>query len=243
MYWYKRLIVGGDMTKVLMALVFLFSSYYVLAQNSSALVRDSVITPASIKYQNPTFFKRLFLGDNYRVVWSMPVTFPVFRIKTTDLTIKELGGGQQTKSLKLQDKQGREWALRTVDKDVEHAIPKFMRHTIAQKVTQDMVSAAHPYAPLTIPTLAHAIGVIVPEPTFYFVPDDPALESYRSIFANTICMLEQKEPTPDRSGTENTEDFLKELLNENDHLVIQQAVLRARLLDMLVADWDRHADQ
>lgn len=56
-------------------------------------------------------------------------------------------------------------------------------------------------------------------------------------------MLEQKEPTPDRSKTENTEDFEKELLKENDHLIIQQAVLRARLLDMLVADWDRHADQ
>jgi hypothetical protein len=239
----KQVIVWRDMAKSLMALVILFSSHTLLAQTGLANSRESVTAPASLKYKDPSLFKRFFLGRNYRAEWETPVTFPVFRIKETGLKIEELGGGQQTKSLQLEDAQGREWALRTVDKDVEKALPKFLRHTLAQKVTQDMVSAAHPYAPLTIPTLAKAIGVVVPEPTFYYVPDDPALEPYRSLFAGTICMLEQKEPTPDRSKTENTEELLAELLQENDHLVIQQAVLRARLLDMLVADWDRHADQ
>lgn len=231
------------MVKVILALVTLVFSHVVLAQIRPVGSRDSVTAPVSLKYKDPSLFKRFFLGRNYREVWSTPVTFPVFRIKETGLKIEELGGGQQTKSLQLEDQQGREWALRTVDKDVEKALPKFLRHTLAQKVTQDMVSAAHPYAPLTIPTLAKAIGVVVPEPTFYYVPDDPALEPYRDIFAGTICMLEQKEPTPDRSKTENTEELLDDLLEENEHLVIQQAVLRARLLDMLVADWDRHADQ
>lgn len=231
------------MVRVLLALVFLVSSQLLQAQARPVARRDSVTAPASLKYKDPSFFKRVFLGRNYRKEWETPVTFPVFRIKETGLVIEELGGGQQTKSLQLEDKQGREWALRTVDKDVEKALPKFLRNTLAEKVTQDMVSAAHPYAPLTIPTLAKAIGVVVPEPTFYFVPDDPALEPHRALFANTICMLEQKEPTPDRSETENTEDLLEDLLEENDHLIIQQAVLRARLLDMLVADWDRHADQ
>lgn len=239
----KRIIVTRDMAKVLLALVFLTFSHFVWAQTGAAARRDSVTKPVSLKYKDPSLFKRIFLGRNYREVWSTPVTFPVFRIKEHGLTIEELGGGQQTKSLQLEDKQGREWALRTIDKDVEKALPKFLRHTLAQRVTQDMVSAAHPYAPLTIPTLAKAIGVVVPEPTFYYVPDDPALEPHRKIFAGTICMLEQKEPTPDRSKTENTEELLQDLLQENDHLVIQQAVLRARLLDMLVADWDRHADQ
>lgn len=231
------------MAKVFIALVFLCSSLILAAQTSTDTSVDSITAPASLKYKDPSLFKRFFLGKNYREVWETPVSFPVFRIKELGLTIEELGGGQQTKSLQLKDKQGREWALRTVDKDVEKALPKFLRHTLAQRVTQDMVSAAHPYAPLTIPTLAKAIGVIVPEPTFYYVPDDPALEPHRSLFAHTICMLEQREPTPDRSETENTEDLLEELLEENEHLVIQQAVLRARLLDMLVADWDRHADQ
>ena len=231
------------MAKVFLALCFLLLSFFAFTQGSANLRKDSVTAPVSLKYKNPSLFKRFFLGKNYRTEWQTPVTFPIFRINTLGLKIEELGGGQQTKSLQMVDKQGRAWVLRTVDKDVEKALPEFLRNTLAQKVTQDMVSAAHPYAPLTIPTLAQAIGVIVPVPTFYYVPDDPALEPYRSIFANTICMLEQREPTPDRSETENTEDMLEELLEENDHQVIQQAVLRARLLDMIVADWDRHADQ
>jgi hypothetical protein len=231
------------MAKVPAALCFLLFSILASAQAPTRFQKDSITAPVSLKYKDPSLLKRLFLGKNYRTVWQTAVTFPVFRIKELGLTIEELGGGQQTKSLQMEDKLGREWVLRTVDKDVEKALPAYLRNTLAQKVTQDMVSAAHPYAPLTIPTLAKAIGVIVPEPTFYYVPDDPALEPYRSIFANTICMLEQREPTPDRSATENTEDLMEELLEQNDHQVIQQAVLKARLLDMLVADWDRHADQ
>jgi hypothetical protein len=56
-------------------------------------------------------------------------------------------------------------------------------------------------------------------------------------------MLEQREPTPDNSETENTADALEELIEENTNLVLQKQVLKARLLDMLIADWDRHADQ
>src|SRR5215203_518070 len=113
---------------------------------------DSVTLSASLKYKNPSFFKRLFLGKNYRTAWETPVTLPVFRLAHKGFTIKELGGGQQTKSLRLLDKSGNEWALRTVDKDVEKAMPPKLQNTLAEKVTQDMISAAHPYAPLTIPT-------------------------------------------------------------------------------------------
>ncbi|HEY0731101.1 MAG TPA: hypothetical protein VGD33_01685 [Chitinophagaceae bacterium] len=204
---------------------------------------DSVRMKASTKYQNPSFIKRIFLGKNYRQEWETTVTLPVFYLKQMGFTIKELGGGQQTKSLRLEDKKGKEWVLRTVDKDVELALPKLLRNTIAESITQDMVSAAHPYAPLTIPTLARSINVITAVPKFYYIPDDPAFGEHRSLFAHTMCMLEQREPTPDNSDTKGTDKVLEDIIEENDHLVIQQAVLRARILDMLVGDWDRHADQ
>lgn len=231
------------MAKVITALVLQLVSLIGFSQLILPDSLDSVSIAASDKYSDPSFLKKLLLGKNYRQEWETPVNLPVFNIKEHGLKIEELGGGQQTKSLQLKDRQGREWVLRTVDKDVEKALPKFLRHTIAQRVTQDMVSAAHPYAPLTIPSLARAIGVVVPSPTFYFVPDDPALEPYRSVFANSVCMLEQKEPTPDNTDTDNTSKVLEKLTKENDHLVMQQVVLKARLLDMLVADWDRHEDQ
>ena len=183
------------------------------------------------------------MGKNYRKEWETLVSMPIFKLKDFGFKIKELGGGMQTKSLRLKDKQGREWTLRTVEKDVEPNLPKWMHNTIAERTVQDMISAAHPYAPLTVPLLAKAMGIVVAEPTLYFVPADAGLEPYTNIFANTVCMLEEREPTPDGGDTKGTENMLEDLVEENDHVVMQQAVLKARLLDMLVGDWDRHADQ
>lgn len=206
---------------------------------------DSVTVPASTRYSNMNFLKRIFLGKNYREEWATPVKMPVLDIRTVQggLTPTELGGGQQTKNLRFKDKDGREWALRSVDKEVEKAVQPYLRKTFVKKLVQDMVSASHPYAALTIPDLAVAAKVIAPRPTLYFVPDDPTLGKYREMFANTVCMLEEREPTPDGSETEDTDELLEELMKGNDQAVMQEQVLRARLLDMLVADWDRHIDQ
>ena len=165
-----------------------------------APAKDSVIKPASTRYSNIGFIKRLFLGKNYRKEWATPVKMPVFDVKTINggFTVGELGGGQQTKSLRLKDKNGVEWVLRSVDKQVDKAVQPHLRKTFVKKLVQDMVSASHPYAPLTIPVLAKAANVVAPSPTLYFVPEDPNLGEHYKVFANTVCMLEQREPTPDQ---------------------------------------------
>ena len=211
--------------------------------------QDSVIVAASNKYINCSPVRLLFVGKNYRREWSTPVKMPVFHLKSEmgGFTIKELGGGQQTKSLRLLDKNGQEWVLRTTDKDVAGALAATLKNKFASSVVkdivQDLISASHPYGSLTVPDLARAAGVVVAKPRLFFVPDDPAFGEYRNLFANTVCFLEDREPTPDESGTESTEDVMKMIFKENNHQLIQQNVLRARLLDMLIADWDRHEDQ
>jgi hypothetical protein len=169
----------------------------------------------------------------------------VFDIKKEKggLTITELGGGFQTKSLKLKDKDSIEWSLRTVDKDVEKAVPKFLRKTPARKLVQDMISSAHPYAPLSVAAMAKALGLSAPQPRLFFVPDDTAFGEYREVFKNTICMLEESEPTPDNSGGINTDKLYEKLKEKPENIIDDTTLLKARLLDMLIADWDRHADQ
>jgi hypothetical protein len=207
---------------------------------------DSVVRAASAKYSRMTFLKRIFLGRNYRKEWETPVTMPVFDVRTVKGGLKpdELGGGQQTKSLRLKDKDGKEWVLRTVDKDVtDEAVQPIFRKTFVKKLVQDMVSASHPYAALSVKELAKAADVVAPEPDLYFIPEDKNLGEHYMLFANRVCMLEEREPTPDDSETENSEKILEELTDKNDVMIMQEQVLRARLLDMLVADWDRHIDQ
>lgn len=205
---------------------------------------DSVLAPASYYYKEPRLSIRILSGKNYRDIWSTPVKMKVFNIKKEKggLKIGKLGGGFQTKSLRMKDKNNVEWVLRTVDKDVSSILPGFLRNSFVHRTFQDLISASYPYAPLTITSLAKATGVITPEPELFYVPDDPALEPHRAVFANTVCYLERREPTPDMSDAIDTDNMLEELVKSKT-AIDQHAVLRARLLDMLLADWDRHEGQ
>lgn len=221
--------------RFIQTLIFIFLSNFIYSQ-------DSVIISASVKYEHPSVFRKLMLGSNYRSAWATPVKMPVFKLDTTK-AIVELGGGQQTKSLKFKDKDSVEWVLRTVDKDVEKALPSFFRNTFVERIVQDMVSGAHPYAALAVAELARMLSLAAPYPTIYYVADDPGLGPYRSLFAHSVCMLERSEPTYDNSNAIDTEDMVEELIQAGYRSINDTQLLKARLLDMLVGDWDRHHDQ
>lgn len=207
--------------------------------------KDSVVISASDKYKNPSGFRKTFLGDNYRKEWSTPIKLKEFNISKEKggFQIQSLGGGKQTKSLRLKDKNGKEWTLRSIDKEPENVIPETLRGTLAKDIVQDIISASHPYAPLVVESLAKATGIVTAPPQFFFVPDDPALGYYRKMFANTVCLLEEREPTTDSTDTKSTAKVISNIIDDNDHKVDQPAVLKARLLDDLIGDWERHFDQ
>lgn len=207
--------------------------------------KDTINMPASTKYNQTSGFQRLMIGSNYRREWSTLVNFRVFNLNQEKggFKILSLGGGKQTRSLKLVDSAGREWTLRTIDKDPEKAIPEPFRNSLAEDIVQDMISASHPYSAIAVPSIANAINITVPKPEFFFVPDDPAFGFYRPLFANKLCLLELRDPTKDGSESRSTARLLEKMVDESDHRVDQNEVLRARLLDMVVADFDRHFDQ
>jgi len=236
--------------------------------NNPDLNKDSITKASSKNYPLAKGFKKFIIGQNYRPEWSAPVNMKVFKIseEKNGLTVISLGGGNQTQSLRLKDKNGKEWVLRTVDKMATKAIPRNLRGTFAEDIALELNSASHPYAPLAIPGLADALDIAAPHPELFFVPDDPSLGFYRKIFANKICMLEERHATndtlemkmvkrffsqlpkeihlsKDTSETKTTTKFFDKMLEENDHRPIQQEVLKARLLDIVVGDFDRHLDQ
>ena len=207
---------------------------------------------ASEQYQANNFREKL-LGENYREAWSRIIDVPVFDIEREKggLKILQKGGGQQTLSLRLADSTGHEWVLRSVEKFPAAAIPEFLRETFAQDLVQDQISAAHPYAALVIPQMASKIGLYHTNPKLVYIPDDPALGEYRSTFANTLALFEER-PDEDWShadhfgNSENimsTRKVLEKLAKDNDNRVDEKFVLRNRLFDLIIGDWDRHDDQ
>ena len=207
--------------------------------------KDSVTVAANARYNNISGVHNIISGKNYRKEWAQPVHLKVFRIdkEMGGFKIKSLGGGRQTKSLKIEDKDGKEWTLRTVDKDPEGAVPEALKGSIAQSIVQDMISAQAPYGALVIPPLAEAANVIHTSPKYYFVPDDPALGPYRQVFANKVCLLEMVDPVEEDTKTKSTAKVIDKMISDSKNHVDQETVLRARLLDMLIGDWDRHFNQ
>ena len=208
--------------------------------------KDTLTISASEKYKPVSGFKKWIIGQNYRYEWSTPVNMKVFNINKErgGFTATGLGSGKQTLSLHLKEKKtGKEWVLRAVDKLPMGALPQEYQGTMAPDLVREFNSASHPYAPLAIPDLAKALNIAVPHPELFFVPDDPALGYYQPLFKNSVCIMEEREPSLDGSNSKSTAKIFNDVIEENDHRIDQFAVLRARLLDIVIGDFDRNMDQ
>ena len=211
----------------------------------SAFTADTISRAASANLHPVKGMKRFFMGQNYRKEWTAPVNMDVLHLATAygGMRVESMGGGSQTKSLRLKDRSGKEWVLRSVNKIPGGNIPESYRGTIAEKMLPEINSASFPYGALVVPPLADAIGIRTAHPRLVYIPDDTALGMYRNVFANTVCMLEERHSTIDGAESKTTAKAFDKMLDDNDHRADQAAVLKARLLDMLIGDYDRHFDQ
>ncbi|GGZ33096.1 hypothetical protein GCM10007049_28410 [Echinicola pacifica] len=210
---------------------------------------DSVNQPISDQYGASVFQEKLY-GANYREEWMQSVDLRVLKLDSErgGLSIIKRGGGMQTKSLRLVDSLGVEYVLRSVEKYPEAAIPKMLRHTMAKDIVQDQISASFPFGALLIPELAQAVGVVHTKPELVWLADDPGLGIYMEEFANAVYLYEEREVAPEKIDEEDykyysTDKMLRKIHEDQDFVIAQKKVLRARLLDLLIGDWDRHDDQ
>lgn len=213
---------------------------------------DSTTVKAGNQYNVPPA-RYFWLGKNYRQVWNTAIKAPVFDISTErgGLTVVKRGGGQQTRSLRLQDAEGREYVLRSIEKYVEGAMPAEFKQTFAMDLVQDQISASNPYSAPVVARLAQYAGVFHTNPEIVFVPDDPLFGIYRPDVANQLFLFEErpdgKHKDLDSFGTSkkiiSTGNVMENLLHDKTNQIDKEAVIRARLFDIWINDWDRHADQ
>jgi len=187
-------------------------------------------------------FKRWLLGTNYRKEWATPVKVKVFDM--TGWTPLQRGGGSQTRSLRISGPNGRQYVLRGVKKYVDdQALPDVLQgDALVRDLVSDGVSASYPFAALSVPPLAQALGVPHATPQLVYVPDDPRLGRFRADYGNLFAFLEEHEPGNGKK-TYNMWDLEYLLKSDNDNNVDQRAALRARMLDLFMMDFDRHEDQ
>jgi hypothetical protein len=220
---------------------------------AGAATPGSTLAVSAGTHYRAGWLHRAFFGDHYRDLWAARVTVEVLDLRTYagGLTPSRRGGGKQTKTLRLEAADGRKFAFRSVDKDPSPLLPVELRETLADRILQDQISAGHPAGALVVPPLLEAAGVPTAHPELFIMPDDPALGEFRAEFAGLLGTLEERpteesDEAPGFKGARkvaDTEKLLERLDRDPDERVDARAYLAARLMDMLVGDWDRHEDQ
>lgn len=212
-------------------------------------IGDSIVMEASTRYGDKKFLR----GDFYRKAWSQKIKMPVLWLDKVHGGLKpvQLGGGNQTRSLRLENEKGEQYVLRSIDKKVTAVLPPALRGTFAENIVQDGIAASHPYGALVIPKLADAAGIYYTQPRVVYVPHQKALGIYNQEIGDGVYLFEDRPGGYTRDSrnfgntkeTYNTLEVIEKITESPDYVVDQSSVLRARLFDIWVGDWDRHDDQ
>lgn len=221
------------------------------AQQVSSVAADTVTVIPQEAYAASAFHRLLF-GSGHRRYWTTPLRVPQLDLEAYagGLTPLQRGGGQQTQSLRFMAGDGRQLQFRSVDKDPTAILPLELRETLASQIVQDQTSAGNPFGALVVSPILDAVGVLHADPRLVAMPDDPRLGAFRQDFAGMLGILEER---PDENDTElaafhGASDVvgtprMLEGVEEDLELVDSRAFLAARLTDLFLGDWDRHADQ
>ena len=141
--------------------------------------------------------------------------------------------------------------MRSLDKDPTKRLWGELKESVVEDVLQDQISALFPTGALVVEALMDRLGILHTKQTLVVIPDHPRLGKFREEFAGLIGAL-QLHPTEGPDNTpgfansreiEGTKGLWKSLAESPKHRVDALKFLKARLLDILINDKDRHSGQ
>ena len=206
---------------------------------------------------------KLIWGEHYRPLYSKKFEFPVLYLDTLHENLKVLGagGGHQSKSLGFVDENDHEYTMRGLKKSAlqflqstvvtTHYVEDYLENTVAERYVQDFYTTAFPYGTFPAGKFMDELDIFHPNSNLYYVPKQEALGVYNEEYGNELYMFEahiggENKDLEFFGGAEdiiNTSDLLLEKRKTKDVYVDEDMFIRARLLDMLLGDWDRHEGQ
>ena len=221
-------------------------------------------------YNKKGFYEFLW-GKRYRSYYGQPVEAPIVMLDTLygGLKVVKEGGGHQSFSLRLEDENGKQYAMRSLRKSalkfLKFKLPGISyntedyQDTWAEKAISDFFTTAHPYMQMVVDPLAESAEVNHSDTDLFFVPKQESLEQYNEEFGDELYYIERR-PSEEQANHkgyrrtidqvsgkvtdyESTTDMLEKIKSDESYTVDEKSLIRARIFDMLIGDWDRHQDQ
>jgi len=222
------------------------------AQTDSTFIPKKVKVTAGSEYDMGGF-SEIFLGEHWRDLWTTPFEADVLDLEKFGggLTPYKKGGGLQTLSLKFKGNDGKIYKFRSLNKDPEKLLPPDLRETFVADAVKDQISTSHPFSAMIVAPILNSVGILNAQPQVVVIPDDERLGDFRNEYKNLLGTIEEHpdegpDGEPGFAGSDKVvgSPKLYEKLEENsDNQVDHVEVLKARLVDIFLGDWDRHSDQ
>ena len=194
-----------------------FSSCYIISygQNNYPVVlnnynrttaNDTPILKAAGPQYAASGWKKFWWGEHYRREWTTPVSFPVLHISSIDggLTPLKVGGGHESKSLRLLSANGREYVLRTMDKSLDALVPAELKGTFLNDIVNDQISMHILMGPLLFQEWQKLFPYLIQIQKYFMFLMILLCSEFRNIFANKLALLEER---PSGKGWEHSDLF------------------------------------
>ena len=216
----------------------------VMTQHTVPSSQDSVLVAAGTRYQ-ANGIQRFFIGSHYRDLWSQPIKVEVLKLHQFEGGLRPIkeGGGQETRSLHFLSGTGHRYIFRSTDKELVRLIHAGLSGSMLARVIQDQTSASHPASALVTAPLQEALGLPTAHPRLVLIPSDDSLGAYQARFAGLLGTFQEAPVELGNWDVRDTDEVLPLLNQGGRNQVDAPAFLTARLLDLLVNDWDRHGGQ
>ena len=235
---------------ILLLLILITNSAFIFPQAGNADSLPQLKTIAAGSEYKASGLHNWFWGSNYRNLWTTPVIVKTLNLDTAygGLTIFK-AEASEAKKLYLKNADGKEYVLTSVNKTPGKLLRAQLRGTYAEDWVNDAVSITNPYAAATMPAFASVVDINKTNVMYVYVPKQYALKTYNDVYGHNFYKLEQVVNVNQDQAETNAESFIEtaqllNILNNNTSCnVDKNALMRERLFDMFVNDWNRGEDK
>ncbi|MEJ2615166.1 MAG: hypothetical protein P8Z35_09415 [Ignavibacteriaceae bacterium] len=200
------------------------------------------------KNLNISGFRKFFLGNDWRKLWTTPIKIKRLDLNNFDgglLPVKELSAND-SKSLLFRSKRGNLWKFNSLNFDPRKIFPGEVIENLSERTLQDQVSIINPFAPIVMNSIINGVDSTDKKTILIFIPKDTSLGKYQKEFGGLPGILENQHKCieqTDFSKIISTYSLLNKIENGSTGKIDSKRFLEERLIDIFSGDWNRGVDK
>jgi hypothetical protein len=229
-------------------ITFLISSFILHGQSQySEKILNQSINPEL----SASGFHRFIFGSEWRHVWSTPIQERIivcdssFVIQNFPSTIIRIHDLTKTRTYLLNGKDGRSYSFTPFNQDSCSSLPSELSELLPRAIVDDQMGTLNPFAPIIASEIQRVLGLPFREIQLAVLPKNAYFLTEEKDLVGILEGTWNLHAQPDSISSQlfETSSMLESIEANLQNRVDEIEYLKCRLIDILIGDWDRSADQ